>query len=213
MRFPVIARTRDQLDVMANPSSYGQPEALPWVLYDSQTYVSAATTALTFFQSPNADPSLSNMQSGGQLVDPIYFQLFAIYLDVLGRPQELTAAPPTAVGLLDDIAQLMVTGRGIWQFSLQDKIMGPFPVSFLHGSGYAKGIASQSESSAAAPSANRFEAGMAGDPFTTFYFNGSVIIKPKVGWNIKLSWPAALALTGDVILRLSLAGVWFRAVV
>lgn len=213
MRFPVVPKTKAELNALANPSSANQPEALPWVLYDTQTYVSGTTTTLTFFQQTNADPTITNMQTGGQLVDPNYFRVYYAYLDVLSRPSiNSDVGPATATGLLDDIAQLMLTGRGIWTLNLQDKQTGPFPLSVLHSTGYANGLATMAQSGAAAAAEDRFESGQAGDPRTTFCFDGSVVIKPKVGWNMKLQWSGALALTGDTPLRVSLAGVWYRAV-
>lgn len=40
MKIKVVPKTLQQLKALANPQSANQPEALPWVLYSTKSYVS-----------------------------------------------------------------------------------------------------------------------------------------------------------------------------
>ena len=71
----VVPRTKQQLVAMAVPESANQPEALPWYIYDTQVYVSGATVRLQFFQNVNVNKALSNVEGGGQLPDPQFFEI------------------------------------------------------------------------------------------------------------------------------------------
>jgi len=203
MRFPVKALTRGQLEAIAYPQSAGQPEAIPWVFYDTRSYVSAATQQLTFFQTTQAG-DLSNMQAAGQLPDPQWFQAYYFTLDVLNRPSQTA----DNTGSLDDLVQLLLAGRGRWLLTLQDKQYGPFPLSTLGSSSELRAAIS----SDGAAAANAFQYGSA-DPDGTFCWDGSLVIPPKVGFNIQLVWPAALTLEeGDTNLRFNMHGTLYRSV-
>ena len=213
MRFPVKALTKQQLDRIANPAMVGQTEAIAWDLYDTQLYVDATTTRLTFFQTTSADPSISNMQNAGQLPDPQYFQWFYAYLDVLRRPtiNSVVGSDQLTPGAIDDIDNLIKDSRARWTFNLQDKQYGPFPLSRLHGTGGAVGFGAV-VGTVTAENVSRWEYGQNSDPASTFCQDGAIVISPKVGFSIVLDWPAVVDLTADVFLRFVMSGVLSRAV-
>lgn len=213
MKFPVRPLTTQQLDRIAHPALANQPEAVAWDLFDTQTYVSGTTTTLTFFQTTSVDASITNMETAGQLPDPKWFRWYYFFLDILRRPTENTAGgiPQLVPGALDDVQQLVMSGRGNWRFNLQDKLYGRFPLSRLHESGGQRGFSSVL-GTLVAPNSSRFEYANNSDPASTFCWDGSIVIAPKVGFSVIVEWPAALTLTANVDLRLIMAGVLFRAV-
>ncbi len=186
--------------------SGASPEAIWWQFYDTQSYVSGTTTTLTFFQVTNTDPTITNMQAAGQFPDPQWLTIYDITLDVLSRPSRVAAAGAT--GELDDVAQLLKSGRGIWVLTISDKRYGPYSLTLLHGTGGPVGnFFGQSTS---ADVSYQWANNTLGPGFN---YQGSLIIPPKTNWNVELRWGAALTLAGgDTNLRVSLHGILSRRV-
>lgn len=204
-RFKVVPRTRQQLETLASPENARQPESLPWVLYDTQNYDSAATTALTFFTTQQSDKTLGNMEGGGSLPDPQYFELYNIGLDVLLAP--FASAADDVVGPINDIALLLFAHRGTFEINVSNKRTGPFPLSFLHASGGPVGFewgTLTAEAWHGYANNGIFDGG--------YSVGGSIIFKPKVGFDVTLRWASAATTRADVNLRVWLQGVLHRAV-
>lgn len=215
MKIKVVPRVRRQLTGLATPTDPSQPEALPWVLFSTRSYVSATTTRLTFFDSVEGDKSLSNMESAGNLPDPQFFDIQYFGFDVMIRPTVSNVASATAVatGALDDIQQLVLQGRGFWTLNMSNKRYGPFPLSFCHASGGATGFlggwgtyTAQAHSVKEYANNGIFDGGWC-------IPSGSLIIPPKVGWDVTIEWPAALTLaSGNSNVRFWLGGTLYRRV-
>lgn len=205
----IVPRTRGQLDELANPGGgKGVSQATPWILYDSQTYTSAATTTLNFFQTQQNDRTLSNLLQGGALTDPNYFEIYNLGFDILQDGSAVVGV--TEVGIADDVQKLMLVGRPIFTLTIQDKNYGPFPLSFLHTSGGVQ--ASIAAGNTAATGNIQF----ANNSFPDGGWNwrGSVIIQPKVGFSVQVQWTAAQTLAaGNPVVRFWMAGALHRAVV
>lgn len=203
-RIPVFGKSYEQVAAAAYPQVAGQPEAVPWIFYDSETYVDASTTTLTFFQTTKNDRSLSNMEVAGSIPNPQAFQLYYTGLDVLRAP---TTAAGGVAGAIDDIHRLVLTGRPRFTLILSDKNYGPFPLSFLHASGGAIGFGwgtFTAEESIQYANNGVFDGG--------FCWDGSIIIPPSTGFRWVVEWPSAVDITADVVLRLWIGGALFRAV-
>ena len=204
-----VARTFQALEQRANPRRPNQPEAVPWILYDTQTYVDNSTTELTFFAAGQSDRSLSNLATAGSLPHPNFFELHYVMLDVI--PTAATAWVTTAAGgvagILDDLGMLLVSGRGFWTLTLSDKDWGPFPVQALHGSG---GPTGGGWGTFTAEESLQFANNSI--PDGGFHVGGTLIIPPKVGFRMTMRWPAAVNLTADYRLRLNLLGFMYRRV-
>lgn len=201
---PVRPKTKAQLMAIANPQMANQPEALPWILFDTQTYVDNTTTRLTFFQTTSTDPSITNMETAGQLPDPQFFEIHYFGLDVL---RDVTTAAGGTAGAIDDIQKLILTNRMYWAFTISNKKFGYFPATFLHASGGATGFGwgtFTAEESIQYGNNGLFDGGYAVD--------GALVIPPKVGFTIETNWPAAVDITADVKLRFWMAGVLYRRV-
>jgi hypothetical protein len=198
----VVARTWTELNAIANPAEARQGEAIPFILYDSQPYVSAVTTILTFFQGTQVDRTLSNLQTAGQLPDPQWLEIHNLGFDILIDATETAAE----TGSLDDIAKLMLVGRPIFTLSLSDKAYGPFPLSFLHTSGGPVGAL-------ATGTADTIQVGNNGISDGGWNWRGSVVIPPKVGFNVQVQWAAAQTIVNDgAFLRFWMAGALQRRV-
>lgn len=204
MKFKIDPLTYQQLDALSQPASANQPEALPWVLYSTKTFTSASTTTLQFFDgAEGADLSLTNVPAAGQLSEHEYFRIMSVGLDILGRP---TTSAGGQLGILDDIHQIALTGLGRWEILFNDKKFGPFPISFLHGSGGAVGIGwgtFTAEESIEHANNGVFDGG--------FWVGGTYTIRPKMVFPMTMTWPAALTLAGgNPKLRAYMIGVKFR---
>lgn len=206
-RFPVQAKTRQTLAMLANPELANQPEALPWVLYDTQAFTTAVTVQQDYFLTQQGDKTLGNMEGPGQLPDPQFFEIWYWGVDILSVPAATAVA--TAVGPLTDIAQFLFAQRFIWTFQISNKNIGPFPMSFFHASGGPTGfMAATFAAPATLQYANNgvFDGG--------YCVNGAIIIPPKLGFVVTLRGAAAPTLNQSPInVRAWQAGVLHRRIV
>ncbi len=204
-RVPVRPLTVEQLDAAANPSAVagGQSEAIAKVFYDTQQYEDNVTTELSFFQTLHNDKSLGNMEGAGQLPDPQFFQIYYFGCDILYPPAPL-AVPQNWL----DTEALVLSSRAYWQFTMSDKGYGWTPLSFCHASGGITGFGYN----AAAVAATATEYANNGTFDGGFCVDGSIIIPPKIGFQVSLRWPAAVDIVGNKYIRFWMAGVLHRRV-
>lgn len=204
---PVL--TAGQLAAAANPQAANQPEAMPWFLYDTQAVTSTVTTSLSFFTAVNADKTLSNMESSGQLPDPQYFIIHYVTCDILDPPIANAGHAASALGPVNDIDVLLKTQRATFTFSMSNKQYGPFPLTLCHGTGGATGNGTATYTAEASVwYGNNGIVGSGGFPFL-----GSLVIPPKVGFNVTVNFAAAPTITTSPLnVRLGLAGVLYRRV-
>lgn len=202
---PVIAKTRDKLEEMANPEGAGLGESIPYVLFDTQLYTSGTTTEQTFFIAAQNDRTLSNLQGGSQLPDPQFFEIHNLGFDILA---DATTAAGAETGALDDVAKLMLVGRPFFVLTISDKQYGNAPLSLLHTSGgpVGNGWGTFTAEESIQIATNSW-------PDGGWNWNGSVIIPPKVGFSVVIRWSAAQTLAiGNTQLRFWMAGVLHRRV-
>ena len=206
-RMRVVARTRPALSRAASPTNAKEPEALPWVLFDTQAWTSASTATQTYYGAVQNDKTLGNMEGPGQLPDPQYFEIHYLGLDFLLTPNSVAAV--AVAGPLNDIAQFLFNQRGIFTFSISNKRVGPFPLSFLHGSGGPTGYLAITN----AASAQKNEFANNGIFDGGFCVGGAILIPPKVGFDITIALAAAATLqTTPLNVRSWMAGALYRRV-
>ena len=208
MRMKTVNYSNAQLLGLSNPQAANEPQSFPHIYYDTQTYVSAATLNLTFFQAVQADKTLGNIEAPGSLPTPKFFAIESIGLDVLLRPA--AQAGHVATGPIDDVAQLVLFGRGTLEFQYQNKVYGPWPLSAFQASGGPTGFGWATMTAEAQVSyANN------GIPNGIGYgMNQQIILKPNANFSFTLRWPAALTLAaGNTLLRIWLYGGLYQAVV
>lgn len=205
LRFPVKALTKAQLEDLAKPRAVqgGTSEAIPFVFFDTDTYVSTATTELTFFQQTRANRQLSNLSPAGALPTPQYFQVYGMMFDVL-IPAAAASTPQFDTQQLLFGSGLAGTGAPTFNFTYSDKSYGPVPLSCLHGTGGVTGF-----STAAAA----VEYGNNSIPDGGWYTDGAICLAPNEAFWATITWPVALTLTADISVRVALAGVLHRKVV
>ena len=198
------ALNRAQIAAAATPPSGRSQEAIWHTVYDTQTYTSAATTGLTFFQNTNNDKTLSNMEAAAQFPSPQSFQIHNINVDIITAAGVSTSA--AVAGSLNDAWLLLLGGRPIWTLNISSKLYGPYPVTFLHASGGPMG----SLSSTVATSGQQLGVNA---QTSGWNYHGRIIIPEQVSFSFGIQWSAAQTLAGDAKIRVSLSGVLNRRVV
>jgi hypothetical protein len=203
IRYAVRAEQVARLRAAATPQAAGELEAVPWEVFNTQTYASTATTRLTFFQNAPATLFTGNMEAAGMFTAPNWFSIACFGLDVEDDATEAAAE----TGALDDIAKLILVGQPVWTLKLSGKNYGQFRLSTMHGTAFAAG-------QLATGTADTIQIGNVGPVGDGgWYWDNAVIIPPNVGWNITVEWAAAQTLvTAEVPLTMHIFGVLFRRV-
>lgn len=194
------------VEAAATPPSGNAQEAIWHQVYDTQSFVSATTTRLVFFQAANADRTLSNMEQGGTLPRPQSLQIHNITCDLLSAAPVSTGAG--IVGILDDLSRLLLgtANRPTWTLTISQKSYGPYSLSVLHGTGGPIGGVNGTQAAGTSIQWARVS-----DTPGWNYF-GRVIIPEQVSFSLECNWAATATLTGDVRVRISLFGVLNRRV-
>ncbi len=206
-RIKIRPKTRQQLAMLANPESANQPEALPWVLYDTQAWTTATTTTATYFGTVQGDKTLGNMEGPGQLPDPQYFEIAYWGLDFLFAAVN-SAAPAVTISPQADLISFIFTNRGTFEFNISNKRIGPFPMTFFHASGGPTGYGWSNSATTA-----RYEYANNGIFDGGFCVENAIIIPPKLGFDVTLRVAAATTLgVSPLNVRAWQAGVLHRRV-
>lgn len=202
-RVAVKAKTRAELVRQSNPGVGDQPEALSWVFYDTQPYVSGATVRLPFFQQTGQSQAITNMEAGGQLPDPQFFEIAYFGCDIL---TDVFDGATAAAGGLNDVQRLVLTSQAYWSFNISNKSIGPFPLSFCHASGGVTGFVAGATATLGGYANNGiFDGG--------FCVDQAITIPPKVGFFVDVNWPTAVTLGQDPTqVRFWMAGTLHRRV-
>lgn len=203
------AMNKDDLDAIVNPQSAGEPEVVPWQLYDTQSLATAATAPLVFYTAQNNDKTLSNMEAAGALPDPQYFVVHYVACDILAVPTVTVAASvDTAVANIENILK---TARATIELNMSNKLYGPFSLSMCHSTGGTTGFGMAYGTAAGGNSvavANNGVPGTGGFPFC-----GALVIPPKINFSATIRFGTAVTIaSGPVNVRLSLVGALYRRV-
>ena|SRR2546421_2640099 len=208
MRMKIVAYNNEELARLSGPQSAGQPQAIPWIYYDTQSYTSGTTTSLNFFQTVQADPTLGNLPQPASLDSPKFFAIESVGFDVLLRPA--AQAGHASTGPIDDIAQLLFGQRGILTFTYQNKAYGPWPLSAYQASGGATGFgwATMTAEAQVSYANNGIPSGEG------WGMNQQIILRPNAAFKWSAAWAAAITLAaGNTNLRLWMYGAQYQAVV
>ena len=203
------AKTYETLRSITRPKSGQQPESLPWVMYDTQTYAQAGQARLTYYASTAAnlgDSTLSNFATG-TLEQDQFFEIQRVFLSFLA-PLSLTTTAAVA-GSANDIDLLHKTARGILTMQYLGKPIGPFPLDFFGRPGGVT-FAGTSEGTETAPARNIIQSGetvMNGG----FPMVGASVLQPTtpVRWFADFN---ATAISAQMNIRHAMLGVFHRRV-
>ena len=187
-----------------NTQYNGQIESIGWKWWDTQTYVSGTTTALTNFFNVRATPDLSNMEVAFQLAAPKAFLVRAIRFFVKQRVRVLT--PATGAGAVDNIAQLINTG--VMSLTIGNKTYALEPLWCLTAGGGVSAVLALGSTG----SQDYAQNGVA-DPRAVNTLSKPLFIGPQINFNARIDWAAAITLNGgDTTLSLLLDGDLLRPV-
>lgn len=205
---PVLGARFDALpgavvEAQATPPSGGAEESIWHQAYDSQTFTSATTTRMVFFQTANSDRTLSNMDNGGSFPRPQKLRIFNICFDVLSIVPVSTSA--TLTGVLNDLALLIFGSaqRPTWTLNISQKAYGPYSLTTLGGTGGPTGFGFSGDGAEIIQFAKN-------DPSGGWNYFGRVTIPEQVNFLVEVNYAATATLTENKICRLSLFGVLNR---
>lgn len=197
----------DTLKSLVVPASAKQPECLPWVMYDTIQYAAAGQARLAYFTGTNpADLTMSNLPDG-KLETLQYFEIHRVFTLILTLLSITTTAVVT--GAANDVIILHSTGRGIWTFSMTNKIWGPFPLEFFGRPG-GPAVFIAMEGTETAPARNFLQFGTQNEN-GGFPGLGAMIVPPVTQFKTFLDFNST-AIAAAVNIRQSLMGVLHRRV-
>jgi len=203
----VIPHTMEELSSIGTPGAVkGNMEALEFELYDTQPYVTTVTQNLTFFTAADVNNGfVTNMKAAGQLPNPDFFAPRVVTLDVI------TAEPGDFPRLRDMYALLYGTTAGqspFMEFLYSGKPYCHFSLATVPAAGGPTGFSTRT---AVEYGNNGFigkgrcmGVGPDGDP--------SILILPLQAFSWQIRWPAAVALTATVALKLAMHGTYYRQI-
>jgi hypothetical protein len=200
MFVPVRAKSIEELTGVTSPTKTMVVRA---PLYDTQTIVSGTTTSLTFFNAINADKTLSNVRgNGGVLPAGTYFEPLWLNVDFIGVN---VLGAGTALGMLNDINNLVLTGRGIITITIGQTALPPIPLSYCHASGGATGTVG---ASLTAPAQLQF--GTNGIQDSGYCLANSWTLTPNTSFSALVQFGAAVTVASTTPqLRVSFDGNWY----
>lgn len=211
MQFPVIPHNMQELEKLGTPQALqGNMEAVPYELYDTQTFVQGTTTALTFFTQPDtANGFLTNMKQGGQLPNPDMFMPYVTTLDIIG-------VEPGDFARLRDLYRLIfgtgTAGAPYATFSYATKTYpgsGGYGLPTLSSAGGPTGFTTRT----AVEYANSGIPGQGGLRFgMDAEGNSSILILPLQAFSWQLRWSAPVTLTADVQIKMTMHGTYYRQI-
>jgi hypothetical protein len=197
------------LVALSRPQRADQPEALPWVMYDTIAYAAAGSTSLVLYSSTAAsltDPTLSNFPTG-TLETFQFFEYHREFLSILAALSLTTTAAVT--GAANDVDILHKAARGVRTIAIGQKSYGPFPIDYFGRPGGAS-FAGTSEGTETAPARNIIQAGetvMNGG----FPHLGSYVLAPQTKMTVTLTFNST-AISAQTNLRHSILGIFHRRV-
>lgn len=197
---PVRAKSVAQLTSATTPTGTMVVRA---PMYDTQAYVSAATTQLTFFNNINADKTLSNIRgNGGTFPQNTYFEPLFVNVDFLAVN---VLGGNTATGKMDDLDRLIMSGRGTLAITVGQTTLPQIPISYCHASGGPIGSIAGTWT---APQQLQF--GNNGAQDSGYCIADSFTITPNSPFFCTITWAAAQTLVSTTpFIRLSIDGNWY----
>lgn len=176
----------------------GAKETIEWVWYDTQSFVSASSVSLTFFQNGPGGRTIdqTNMEVAGQFAAPKAFFLRAIGFWVKQRPRSVARAAATnpQTGAFDNIAQLINTGT--YSMVIGSKNYAIFPLHRLTAGAGANGVMTAEGATADPGAQSDYAQNGVADPRAMFTLSKPLFIAPQINFAVTITWPAAITLAG-----------------
>lgn len=209
---PTRLKTFAELRRGITPLIPGQPEMIPWVWYDSQTYTSGTTTQLDFFTSVQSDKVLGNMEAAGQIPAPMFFDLYhlTVYFDIVPSAVAVGATASND-GALDDVALL---SRGSVELQIAQKIYFKDKIyACPAGGGIYGGVSNAGTYTATDGDQYQFAANGYPHANNKNNFFGMITIPHNQSFFVRMNWSSALTLNnGNTTIVSRLEGYLYRRV-
>jgi hypothetical protein len=182
-------------------------EVIPDQLYSTLTYTDNTTLQLDFFAAVAANQGLSNMTQPGMLPNPQSFliQAIRIYFRIPVMTVDMAASAANLVGVVNDIALLVNTGRLV--LSIGQKTYGPWRLWMLPA---AAGLVPQLAAAGAEAAGQVSTYGQLMGVLWGMFPH--LMIAPLQNFVASMLWPAAVDLSGDMIIEVLFDGQRARAV-
>lgn len=211
---PITPQSLAQVTAKGTPIAGDGSEVIFHQMFDTQQYVSATTTKLSFFSKASDDTTITNLEQPSQLPDPQTLQIYNITCDILPvTPVTLQTAvgPLTTAGVLTDMANLLMSAgaRPTWTLTISNKTYGPYSLTALHGTGGPDGVGYGSSLGTSSGSI-QYARNTTTDGWNYW---GNIILTQRASFSVKLNWATAVTLGTDLpYIRISMFGIMNRAV-
>jgi hypothetical protein len=209
---PKSMKSFAELQRSVTPMLGNEGERVPWTWFHRVNYVSGTTTQLTFFNVTGV-PTTTNMDAGGQIPAPMYYDIYhlGIYFDL--PVSTLNAAGTLTIqgGALNDVVNL---SDGIARLTVAQKLQFFSPIWQL-----PPGVGAFGQLAAAgtftAEDYNVFQQGTQGVPDLRNRYNfwGDITLPHNQSFFLQLDWAAAVTLNnGNTDIIAILDGYLYRRV-
>jgi len=181
-------------------------------LFDTRTYTSTTTLSLSFFSSAQA-PDLTNLALGNMLPDRQGFLVMSIrfFPKIQPRSMAKTAAATVQTGAVNDVQQLIQTGRVAFNFLNKD--YGTFPLWMLPAGGGAFAVMTAEGATADPGAICDFATNGVPDARNMYVLEQPLFLPPMTKLGVTALWPAALTLAaGNTPLVMLFDGLMTRPV-
>jgi hypothetical protein len=178
-------------------TQYPALEVIGGMLYDTVNYVSGTSVSLTFFTAgPRATLDLTNMEIPAQLPAPKAFLVRALRFHVKQtvRVEARTAAGNVTPGAIDNIAQLL--NGGVLTFTIGAKPYAQFPLWMIPAGGGVSPLAAADGNTADPGKITDYASNGVPSPDNALILSQPLFLAPQINFNIVVTWPAALTLSG-----------------
>lgn len=220
----VSAQRRTSIPTVDQLSQYSvnrqnQYEGIRQTLYDFQTYSSAGSTQMSFFQVPVGQSGKTfedtNMVAAGTLPSPIKFLIQSIEIfffpGVLNVQAEDTAAPLAPSQFINDVAAINKAG---WlELNVGSKnYLREAPLGVFPSKTGIKGIAAIGETIAGSTASSFNMASFATLGGRPYFIEPNVLLEPTQNFNVTLNWGTAVPLPSSAAGRIGvkLDGILYR---
>lgn len=192
-------------------TKYPDGEAIGWQFWDTISYPTAGTLALSFFTAMQATLDLTNMPTAGQLPGDQAFLIRGIGFYIKARPESvnMVATGNIQTGGINNVAQIINTGVLTLRVGAKDYLQVPLWMipspggvfGFINVSNVLIGGATVSAGTNGWPHAKSF-----------YTLTKPLLIDNQLNFRVNLYWPALAPIVRATFVTVIMDGDLFRSV-
>lgn len=201
IKFPVNVQSYQDLFDAAAPDSAFMPEAVPNVIYDTQSF-DDNWSSISFFAETNPDKTMSNIQQANTMPGEQYFVLYSVTFDFLAGPANISTTPDQ----YNDLREILDVARATLTMQIADKDIFKIPLRVCHSAG-AVWAAFQGTPATNGIVNAAFNAPASGQ----FWTDGAIILPPKQTFTMTLTGVPSQMVTARLG-QLAMHGALYRPV-